>query len=149
VHQVLGPDNCIDGAGIAAVQATDTPGFVNDRHRLSVGRRLGKRQDVAAEEFGKPPDRVITTGRAEIDCNAVIDDSGGIRSAARETALRALRLRQLLIDLLHEFVGIWWQPAGGVAQRQPGNQRDQCYGEYSCPHTGSRPLTAEPCPRNP
>lgn len=106
VHQLLGSDDRIDRAGITAVHAADTQGLVNDGNRLPFGWRLGKRQDVAAEEFGKASDRVVTTGRAQIDRHTVIDDSRGIRPTARETALRALCLRQFLIDLLDKSGGI-------------------------------------------
>jgi len=106
VHQLLGADDRIDGAGIAAEHAADTQGLVDDGGRLPVGRRLGKRQHFAPEKISEAPDRVIATGRAEIDRRTVIDDSGGVRPTTGKTALSALRLWQPFIDLLDEVGGV-------------------------------------------
>ena len=53
VHQLLGTDDRIDGAGIATVHAADTSGFVDDGGRQPFRRRLGKWQYFAPEKVGK------------------------------------------------------------------------------------------------
>jgi len=49
---------------------------------------------------------IVTAGRAEIDCNAGLDDGRRVGSATWIATLCALGLRQQLIDLLDELPGV-------------------------------------------
>src|SRR5690349_8025078 len=93
-------DDGIDRACLYAERAADAPVFVDQ----CGGRRLLdaicgiERYDVASEERGKLSDALRSPGWALIDLSLAVGDGFRIRTAAAEAALRALRLRQKIID---------------------------------------------------
>ncbi len=82
------------------MRATDTQCFVDDGN----SRRDGfcEHNGIPAEQFGKSSHRVLATWRANINSRFTVNNSSGVRPATRITALRTLRLRKKVIDLLHE-----------------------------------------------
>jgi hypothetical protein len=121
VHELVRTDDRVDRAGITAVVATDARSLVNNGNRWYDA--LGQRYGLFAEESCQSANRVITAGRAQVDCGRTLDNGGRIRPAAWITALGALRLRQQVIDLLHEVAIGWRQATGGKAQCKARDER--------------------------
>ena len=124
----------IDRAGGAAMCTSDTAIFVNECNAARLGSLLDQWQDIFAEQISQPAHCLVAAWRAEIDRHTVVDNRGGIRAAARVTALRTLCLRQQIVYLLNEVGGLRGQRTIGVTQRQSGKQcqrrdcNDGCHG---------------------
>ena len=102
-------DNGINGTRVAAMGAADAKSFINDRNNATGPGLFDKRQDIFAQQAGEALNGFVTARRAEIDCNAELDDGRCVGPATRVATLRALSLWQQVIDLLDELVGIGGQ----------------------------------------
>jgi hypothetical protein len=82
------------------MRAADTQCFVDD----SNSRRDGfcEHNGIPSEQLGKSSHRVLAAWRAKINSRFTVNDRCGVRPATRIAALRTLRLRKKVIDLLHE-----------------------------------------------
>jgi len=102
------PDNRIDGAGISAMHTADTQGLIdNGDRRLNP---FDQRHGFPAQEVSKAPYRGFATWWTEINRCGAVDDSLRIGAATGISTLRALRLRQQVIELFHKIVGVGGQP---------------------------------------
>ncbi len=82
------------------MRATDTRCFVDDGN----SRRDGfcEHNCIPAKQLGQSSHRVLAAWRAEINGRLAVNNSSGVWPATRIAALRTLRLRKKVIDLLHE-----------------------------------------------
>ena len=108
---MVGTDDGIDGAHVAAIRATNAKRLVDNRKRCCFCCGVGELERVTSEEIRESLDSLLATWWAKIDCGVVLNDCQGIRAATGITALRTLRLWQQLIDLLYQGFTIHWQPA--------------------------------------
>lgn len=133
MHELVCPDNRVDRAGSPAVVATDTGELVNN----SDGRddALCEWNDFSAEQSSEPSNRVVTSGRAEIDCRRAVDHSSCEGSATRISALGTLCLRQQFIDLLHKVAFVRRQAPLCVTQGAARDERNYGDCDDSYPHT--------------
>jgi hypothetical protein len=122
VHQLVRTDNGIDGAGIAAMHATNTKRFVNNGNGPLKRSLLRQWQWFGAKQCCKSPDSLIAAGRAQVNRGFSVDDRLRIGAATRVTTLRALCLRQDLIDLVDECVRVGRQTAPCVSQGESGGK---------------------------
>src|SRR2546428_9438727 len=110
MHELGCADDRVHRAGLDAQGAADAARLVDDRHaaRLldAVARIEGLR--FAAEQRGELANSGVPARRTLIDVGFARRDRLGVRTAARITALRTLRLRQQRVD-----------PVDGVAHRAP------------------------------
>lgn len=97
-------NNSVDRAGFAAMNAADAGGLINDGDGWQY--RLGKWQDLLAEQFSQPFDRFLPARGAQVNFSAGIDNGLRVGPATRETALCTLRLRQQVIDCFDQVVAV-------------------------------------------
>jgi hypothetical protein len=96
VHLTGCSEDCIDGAGLNTQGAADTAVFIDQCNQwwlmfsTFTVERLGFRPKQVCQCF----DPFFATWRALIDVGLPRSNGLGIRSTAREAALRALRLRE-------------------------------------------------------
>jgi hypothetical protein len=125
--------DCVDRTGVAAMQATDARGFVDNGDRgFNV---LGEWNNVPAEQLREPTHGFVATRRAKIHGRFSGDDGSRVGPAARVTALCALGLRQHFIDLLHKVRVAGRQSARRIAQSDAGEQGDNGDCHYGCQHS--------------
>ena len=116
----MGTDDRVDGTGIATMRAADAKGFVNNGDRRH--HNFSERDRVSAKQIGQALDSLIAAGRTQIDGDSVFNDSCRIRSASWISTLRALCLRQHVVDLFDKISLIRWQAARCKAQSEPRDQ---------------------------
>ncbi len=87
-------DDGIDGTSHDALHATDTGLLIDCRDGIFGQRRKIVMVRRSSQQFFQFPDGDGATGRAQVDGGASLDDSLGVRPAARITAIATLRLRE-------------------------------------------------------
>jgi len=104
VHAFSAPDDRIDRAGLDAERAADAP-FLIDQCR---GKRfldaVGgiERQGLAPEQRGEPVDPSFASRRTLVNLGLTAGDRFGVGTASAVAALRALRLREQVVNLVGE-----------------------------------------------
>jgi hypothetical protein len=80
--------------------AADAKALVDHSNATLKRRLFRQRQNFRTKQLSQAPHGLVATRRAEIYADAILDNSGSVRSAPRIAALGALCLRQQVIDLL-------------------------------------------------
>ena len=102
MHKLVCPDDGIHRADFTAIGTANTQCLVDERERVRLLRASGKRDRIACQQICQSPNRLVATGRTQVDCCIVFDNRKRLRSATRVAALRTLCLRQQLVDFFDQ-----------------------------------------------
>ena len=104
MHELVGPDDGVDGTGLDAQRTADTVLLFDARQpqwRFTAVRRIQLAYGPA-RELRQLGDACGAPRWALIDCTAIVGNSLRVRQASFEAALRALRLGERCVDALDE-----------------------------------------------
>ena len=101
MHQLMGADDSIDWTGSTAMGTANAQRFIDNGDRTTGRNLFNQRNDCSTEQVCEPAHCFLAARRAEVDIDAILGDCSRIRATTRITALRALRLWQQVIDLIH------------------------------------------------